>query len=596
MKFSAAALALAACASSSASVAGWDLPVPVPHAFQPLDFAPRVATPTNFTLVQTAPDNRSAIYEIDLAHSAAYSEPALLAVLEGTPYEVGQAYGSLLGKHTDFLYSTWVGTKFPNALELDAVAALLDWLWDYGLAKHTPQEFVDELKGIDDTAGDVKHLSRKVRRIVALSNLPADSQNIERVILDLIVNADDAAAARQGMLQACGETCAAAGSANIDVPTQVGAAARAAAELLSGSADRKHGPGMCDYFAVWGEHTQDGRLLSSRNLDFDRDINATTGKLVTVVRYSGDDAIPYATFGTPGYWGALAGISGAGVTVSQANLDNSDVSFRGIAWPLRLRQILSSAQNLADARDIWAQAANTGAFNFLVGSAIDVNATGGAGRTAAKSAAAMALETTFKHTSEFTGDDPVEDSATFSCSCELVNSTGPEGHPVCVNGTTQDGVKCNWPFSNDTVSIGASLPNAVWRSNHGLHPATMATQEPLWNDTVMRYFMLHDAIEELSAQPERITVRRFCMVRSVQGSAALGELKGLLTVFRVELTGVFECVARFFFAGTWGGQYHCVSRHQGVKLHILRSEIRPEPQPKQREYDVRNTCTAYFSA
>lgn len=527
MKFSAAAqLALAACASPSASssvsaasaAGGWDLPVPVPHAFQPLDFAPRVATPTNFTLVQTAPDNRSAVYEIDLDHSAAYSEPALLAVLEGTPYEVGQAYGSLLGKHTDFLYSTWVGMKFPNTLELDAVAALLDWLWDYGLEKHTPQEFLDELKGIDDKAGDVKHLSRKVRRIVTLSNLPADSQNIERVILDLIVNADDAAAAEQGMLHACGEICDAHdASGSAEVSTQV-TAARAAAELLSGSSERTHGPGMCDYFAVWGEHTEDGRLLTSRNLDFDRDINATTGKLVTVVRYSGADAIPYATFGTPGYWGALAGISGAGVTVSEANLDNSDVSFRGIAWPLRLRQVLASAQNLADARAVWAQAANTGAFNFLVGSAIDVNSSSAtttrntrntrvAGRTSAKTAAAMALETTFKHTSEFTGGDPVEDSATFSCSCELINSTSPEGHPVCVNGTTQDGVKCNWPFSNDTVSIGASLPNAVWRSNHGLHPATMATQEPLWNDTVMRYFMLHDAIEELSAKPEGITVR-----------------------------------------------------------------------------------------
>jgi hypothetical protein len=193
-------------------------------------------------------------------------------------------------------------------------------------------------------------------------------------------------------------------------------------------------------------------------------------------------------------------MSAAGITVSEANLDNSDVSFRGIAWPLRLRQLLASATNLDDARALWAAAANTGAFNFLVGSAIDVNTTtttanattrgggaGGGSDSGVLTQAAMALETTFQHTSEFTGASEVEDSATFTCFCDLiVNASSPDQDPHCVNGTTMDGVHCDWPFSNDTLSVGASLPNAVWRSNHGLHPATLATQEPMWNDTVKR--------------------------------------------------------------------------------------------------------------
>jgi hypothetical protein len=42
------------------------------------------------------------------------------------------------------------------------------------------------------------------------------------------------------------------------------------------------------------------------------------------------------------------------------------------------------------------------------------------------------------------------------------------------------------------------LKEAVFRSNHGLAPNIMSTQEPLWNDTVMRYLLLHDRIVDVS--------------------------------------------------------------------------------------------------
>ena len=29
-----------------------------------------------------------------------------------------------------------------------------------------------------------------------------------------------------------------------------------------------------------------------------------------------------------------------------------------------------------------------------------------------------------------------------------------------------------------------------------MHPDVMRTQEPLWNDTVMRYYMMHDALQQ----------------------------------------------------------------------------------------------------
>lgn len=75
---------------------------------------------------------------------------------------------------------------------------------------------------------------------------------------------------------------------------------------------------------------------------------------------------------------------------------------------------------------------------------------------------------------EFHGNSSVEAAATFQC----------------VNGTKTDGVACRWPGNSDVVHLGEPLVDAVWRSNHALHPTVMATQEPLWNDTVMRYEML----------------------------------------------------------------------------------------------------------
>lgn len=86
-------------------------------------------------------------------------------------------------------------------------------------------------------------------------------------------------------------------------------------------------------------------------------------KLVTV--YTLDNQTAYATFGYIGFVGALAGMSHAGITVSQTNLDNAMVNFDGIAWPVRLRQLLAEASTLEDAETLWSANSNTAAFNFL---------------------------------------------------------------------------------------------------------------------------------------------------------------------------------------------------------------------------------------
>ena len=50
----------------------------------------------------------------------------------------------------------------------------------------------------------------------------------------------------------------------------------------------------------------------------------------------------YATIGFAGLYGALAGMSKSGITVHEANLESTRITFRGFPWVLRLRHVLGN--------------------------------------------------------------------------------------------------------------------------------------------------------------------------------------------------------------------------------------------------------------
>jgi hypothetical protein len=60
------------------------------------------------------------------------------------------------------------------------------------------------------------------------------------------------------------------------------------------------------------------------------------------------------------------------------------------------------------------------------------------------------------------------------------------------------------PSNSSTVHIGHPLPDAVWRSNHGVNPVVMKTQEPLFNNTVFRYNLMHQLFVEYAANNQQI--------------------------------------------------------------------------------------------
>jgi len=179
--------------------------------------------------------------------------------------------------------------------------------------------------------------------------------------------------------------------------------------------------------------------------------------MVTVYHAIEANQHTYATVGFAGFSAALAGMSAAGITVSEDNLDNSLVSFDGMSWPYRLRDVLANAANLHEAMTVWNRTDNTASNNFLISSANEGSGSG-----------AVALEAIHSRTVVYSDNDPREAASQYT-----------------------------WPGQSQPSFIGKPIPNAVFRSNHALDSSIMLTQVPLWNDTVWRYTHISERISSL---------------------------------------------------------------------------------------------------
>lgn len=231
-------------------------------------------------------------------------------------------------------------------------------------------------------------------------------------------------------------------------------------------------------------------MFSGRNLDWDSDTGINKYKLVTVFHPPG--GIAHATVGFAGVWGALTGMSAAGLTVHEANLEENEISFAGFPWLLRLRYIMESASNASEAVTLWKHTNNTVGFNHMVGSAQDAAALLDGGPTAAASAQpAVIMETMAGYTAFFGSMDPREASATY-----YDNAT------------------------KTSVPIGFPLPEAVWRTNHGYDPTIRAHFE--WSQapsswSMERYAILHQSFLDLTAAGRLIGLAQAVNLTAVVG-------------------------------------------------------------------------------
>lgn len=125
-----------------------------------------------------------------------------------------------------------------------------------------------------------------------------------------------------------------------------------ALNFLIGSTARLAGaPALgCTSVAAWGEHTQGGRFLVGRNLDFLG--NGLYDRLPVAVRARPDKGVPYVSFGTAGcVLDGATGINAEGVTVAVHQHQTLDVSCASGRPILDLaREILQYARGLEDAK------------------------------------------------------------------------------------------------------------------------------------------------------------------------------------------------------------------------------------------------------
>ena len=424
----------------------------------PVMVSPNMVDKTVYRFLYSS--NQSSVYEV---LGSRYVKPPLLFHTTGTRFQIGYGlllllplpsppplnpalplqpldYAALLHSETSNAFDAFLASTF-SLPESVLLRAFLDYCWSSFLEKRTPDFFLQELAGMKqwhvEHAGAVHITSDEVARsFYTVANMPADPANIVAMLEEEL----EPASWPRWLKDAINDIIA----------------------ILE-----KMAMG-CDAYAVWGSRTQ-GPVRSSRNLDWQTNTGIDEYKLITVFdNIQGAKPGSYATMGFTVGLGALAGMSDAGVSVSEMNLDNNVVTFNGLAFPLRLRFVLEQATSLSTAMSVWNATNNTNSFNFLIASASD---------GARGSNAAYALETIRGFTQQYGANSPVEAAATYQC----------------------DGSSCSrWTNQTGAVRIGFPLPEAVWRSNHAFSPKIMQTQEPLFNDTVFRYNLQHDLINELT--------------------------------------------------------------------------------------------------
>jgi len=412
---------------------------------------PIIAEPSVITLVRAS--GQSSLYQVQLPAGTQwpYAENPWLIDLRGSRRTIGYDYAALLHAETLDTFSTFLNSVIPSMEDQILIATFLDYCWDSFLAPNTHQRFLEELEGMYSyhvQHGTTNGLTTDAvaRRFYTLANLPADTDNIISMLEQELEG---------------------------NWPEWLREVVNEIIKLLE---KFEHG---CDAYGVWGSRTEGGLLYSSRNLDWNSNTGIDKNKLIafyTITDPSKGTPIPtYTTLGFTVGLGALAGMSSQGISVSEMNLDNSEVTFSGSPFPLRLRYILEEGNDLKTSMAAWSATNNTNSFNFLIGSANDI--------LLKKSPnGAYALETIKGYTSAYGANSPIEKSATY----------------YCAPG------KCNWTNQTGTIYIGKPMPEVVFRTNHAFDPRIMKTQEPLFNDTVFRYDLLHDLFYELEQDKQLV--------------------------------------------------------------------------------------------
>ncbi len=283
--------------------------------------------------------------------------PLYVLRLKGSHYEMGYQYGYLAA---DKIAGTWwsFARYIAPSLGMDVQTAsavfgmILDMAW-LQMAPYVPQEFYEEMRGIDDgakaagfkneytidgeTYSDETSFSTIVERIVAISNISDLLEEDPTGDMGFVLKTGFSPRAMDfyGIQPEAGS------------PPALRLLQQKLKELGVSRVNLKDIFGHCSFFAAWNFRTEDGHMIASRNLDWNENTGIADFKALTV--WMPDGEIPHVTIGYIGFIGALAGISEAGITVSEVGSTSVFERLKGEPWVLKFREILGKAHNMDEA-------------------------------------------------------------------------------------------------------------------------------------------------------------------------------------------------------------------------------------------------------
>jgi len=266
--------------------------------------------------------------------------------LRGDHREMGRQYGALLGDEVAEVWWRFMeyGAEEAGFGSRETMSGILgtalDLVWDH-MRPYTPPEFLEELEGLAEGADAVgadfdgeggAGVARVARRMVAM----VEVATIEEMSFDDL-------AGMTAFLESGRSTELRRYFGELE--EHAGGGAQHASWLPRTPRGRLPFA-TCSFFAAWGEHTVDGHLFASRNLDWTSNTGINEWALLTV--YVPDEGSAYATVGYVGLPGAIAGLSERGMAVGHVGATSALVRLQATPSMYKTRELLRLGERLED--------------------------------------------------------------------------------------------------------------------------------------------------------------------------------------------------------------------------------------------------------
>ena len=267
-----------------------------------------------------------------------------ILVLTGSPWDRGYQHGCLGGPGLAAFWQQFIAYFLeeiegpaaeigiaPDALELMLMNLMIS-LWEH-VAPFVPPPAIEEIQGFAAGAGD--------------AGVTIPGWDIEMAVKGLILLANVSDLNFSGSMEAVIEKLSVGYSPALTGYYDDEVAGALLRLLRQGPQQTRVPPTFatsCSFFGAWGERTEGGHYLGSRNLDWSTDTGIQN--LKGLIFHVPSEGHAHVAIGYLGFPGALAGMSERGIVVSEIGSGSVMERLKGQPWVLKFREILETADDL----------------------------------------------------------------------------------------------------------------------------------------------------------------------------------------------------------------------------------------------------------